>query len=113
MAEQFLMVMPSSRIIPTQIDDFDSGIERSRPGAIHFMPGVTTELTKAEYDHITAKHPYLAAELLVLNKVIHTSVAEGPSSAAAQPISVPVESRVKTLIPDPPIPKFQDDDGEL
>lgn len=45
---------------PEQVD-FPAGVERSRKGAVHFMPGSTVELTEDEVAHLAVKHSGLLA----------------------------------------------------
>lgn len=109
-----LIVMASSSMIPTQIDDFGEEVERSRSGAIHFIPGLTAEITEDELEHIKNKHPDLALQLIVLNKVVRVSTGEPDDAKITKsppiiPPPIPVESRIRTLIPDPPIPKTDDE----
>lgn len=114
MINQLIAVMASPRIVPVQIDDFPHDCERSRPGAVHFQPGVVTELTPAEYDHIRIKHPELAVELVLLNRIVN-----GPAvplvSVDAPDVPSPdrlIESQVKTLRPPVPDLRPKDDDEE-
>lgn len=40
---------------PRDVEDFPKGAARSVKGALHLIPGVTTEVTEDEYKHLVSK----------------------------------------------------------
>lgn len=59
-----LIQVPQS-VMPCQVDVPDSIKDRSRPGSIHFKPGVR-RVTAEEWEHVKKAHPALAKQCVVV-----------------------------------------------
>lgn len=85
------LVQVSQNTSPCQVDDFGEGCERSKPGALYFVPGSLKQLTVGEWEHIKAKHKGFAAKLLLVPfdedklQAPKAKAAEAPVRASSRP----------------------------
>lgn len=69
---------------PRQIDDFADGVERSKKGALYFVPGTTKSITDDEYEWLKAKHKRFCNALIVVAENIKSKLRIEQEKAAAK-----------------------------
>ncbi len=60
------LIQVPKNVRPCQVDDFGEEVERSRKGALYFMPGSTKVVTDGELKHLKDNHLALYSRLVVV-----------------------------------------------